>query len=299
MNIYNKKSKVIENTDLYNKQTNYNIKKDNNIDFQDSYNCKNKGTIELNTELDPYNYAVNYFNRKDLKGQEYIYFPAYNQGAGKGFGNLNISNNIRNSESSRTSNENFKVYRESEITNRFNYIDDRFSQSASFQFNRLGDTTRLSTDIKYIDDVDYFKKPNIDTSNNDYYINRDITFTNTNENINEINYDEPKPNQEIINNIEKNNENQRLKQKQRLEKIQEINELIEKLKIKYKNNLTKEIILQELSKNKNPDNKNQTSNNINQTSNNINQKLDYKNYIDKSNLIKIKNPSTINDINAS
>ena len=95
----NKKNKFVENNNnQLNKQPHYDqINNDNCIQnmVKDNYNSKNKTFMELNRNLDPYNYNLSYTNKikKDIKGEEeFIYYSPYNQGPGRGFGNLNINN---------------------------------------------------------------------------------------------------------------------------------------------------------------------------------------------------------------
>ena len=108
-NNLNKKNKFVENV-----QRDILYPKDNTFCVQDTiknnYNTKSKSQFELNKELDPFNYDVNYKNtiRKDIKGsEEFIYYSPYDQGPGRGFGNLNVNNIIRNSDSSRKDTTNF------------------------------------------------------------------------------------------------------------------------------------------------------------------------------------------------
>jgi len=141
----NKKNKFIENLDLqFNKQPYYEPSNEDNI--KPLYNTKNKSSLELKDDFNPYDYDINYFNglKKDTK--EYIYYSPYNQEPGRGFGNLNINNSIRNSESSRININTFKLYRESEILDRFEFIDNRYMTSSNivFPYPRSGDTTRKS-----------------------------------------------------------------------------------------------------------------------------------------------------------
>jgi hypothetical protein len=150
-----KKNKFIE-TNLfdYNKQPNIDIGKKNveseNYLIKNDLQTKIKSQLILKDTFDPYNYELNYNNtlRKDTKGEkEYIYYAAYDQGPGHGFGNLNVNNTIRLGEPSRMETSDFKMFRESEILDRFDFIDNRYAQSNNlvFPFPRSGELTRKST----------------------------------------------------------------------------------------------------------------------------------------------------------
>lgn len=149
-NNFNKKNKFIENHDIHiNKQPFYDQYRDVNMNdiVKDNYNSKNKTSLELKNTLDPFDYELSYCNKikKDVKGQEeFVYYSPYDQGPGRGFGNLNINNTIRNSESSRASSEDFKLQRESEIIDRFQFIDNRYTnpKNVVFPFPRSGENTR-------------------------------------------------------------------------------------------------------------------------------------------------------------
>ena len=150
-----KKNKFIDTKLVdYNKQPNINIGQKNveseNFLIKNDLQSKIKSQLILKDTIDPYNYEVNYNNtlRKDTKGEkEYIYYAAYDQGPGHGFGNLNINNNIRLGEPSRMETSDFKMFRESEILDRFDFIDNRYAQSSNlvFPFPRSGELTRKTT----------------------------------------------------------------------------------------------------------------------------------------------------------
>jgi hypothetical protein len=182
-----KRNKFIDTsiTEL-NRQPHYNVT--HNIDALDdaSFTNKNKTRLQLKETLDPYDYELNYFNRqvKDVKGEnEYIYYSAYDQGPGRGFGNLNTSNQIRLGQSSRETTEDFRIYRESEIINRFEFIDNRYvnPNNLVFPLPRSGENTRK---VNNITDVDLPKnnsrKPdNFDLKQDNYEL---LDFNNTENN---------------------------------------------------------------------------------------------------------------------
>jgi hypothetical protein len=238
---FNKKNKFIENkNNEINKQPYYNY--DNLINLNDitkeNYNSKTKTNIELNKTLDPFNYNLNYVNkiRKDVKGEEeFVYFAPYNQEAGRGFGNLNIGNNIRMSESSRLFTDEFKIYKESEINDRFDYLDNRYSNPDNlvFPFPRSGETTRLINNINNISEYN-FNKPTVTQNDNFSPIfieNKSIL-----------------PNKKIIEDIKEQTEIQKKNQLNYKIKLEKTQLIIDNLKKIYGNSLTKDIIFNELRK---------------------------------------------------
>ena len=135
------KNRYIDTSTLdYNKQPYYEINY-NTFENPNTFVSKSKNNIELKKTLDPYNYNLNYYNKKRLEDNEIVYYPAYDQGPGRGFGNLNINNKIRVGESSRTETDFFKKIRESEKLERFDYIDNRFT-TQNFVLPRHGEVTR-------------------------------------------------------------------------------------------------------------------------------------------------------------
>jgi hypothetical protein len=111
-----KKTKFIDTTNIeYNKQPFYHIDPNYNNQInllKDNYNYKEKNINDnLNNDI--------FFNYK----------PLLNLEPGRGFGNLNVNNEIRNGKSSRSDIEDFKLNRESDLTNRFNLIDTRYLNS--------------------------------------------------------------------------------------------------------------------------------------------------------------------------
>ena len=177
-----KKNKFIEtNLINHNKQPNIdiglkNLDSENNL-IKNNLQSKIKSQIILKDSFDPYNYELNYNNkqlRKDTKGDnEYIYYSAYDQGPGHGFGNLNINNNIRLGEQSRMETSDFKMFRESEILDRFDFIDNRYSQSKNlvFPFPRSGELTRKSTYYNNDLNLSQYNKYNLEDINNNNNLN--------------------------------------------------------------------------------------------------------------------------------
>jgi hypothetical protein len=65
-------------------------------------------------------------------------------GAGRGFGNLKISNDIRNGEDSRSQNNKFKKIKEAEVIDRFEFLDKDLQNPRNLilPFPRGGEITR-------------------------------------------------------------------------------------------------------------------------------------------------------------
>lgn len=283
---FNKKNKFIENTfsenfslnggvDMHiNKQPFYDNLRDVNMNdiVKNNYNTRNKSQLELKDTLDPYDYELPYNNaiKKDIKGQEeFVYYSPYDQGPGRGFGNLNVNNTIRNSESSRLSSEDFKLYRESEIIDRFDFIDNRYTnpKNVVFPFPRSGEMTRKNE----LDDEQTLFADNI----NKYNFNTELTkqkysvpVSNSSlieSNIPEIDYsninlsnesksgyimsEAPKPNNNLIVDINNKNEEQRRKQEIYMKKLKYVESVIAKLKLQYGASLTKEMISEYITNN--------------------------------------------------
>ena len=144
-----KKNKFVD-TNYYdfNKQPFYEVNKNGNSQInliKDNYNCKEKIQITLKDNLDPYNYNLNYYDSiKRIFTEENNYLQLLNQEPGRGFGNLNINNEIRIGDEGRIDTQDFKNYRESEINDRFDFIDNRFinPQNLVLPFPRSGIHTR-------------------------------------------------------------------------------------------------------------------------------------------------------------
>jgi len=255
----NKKNKFIENNNnKLNKQPYYEQINNNNCIhniIKDNYNSKTKSALELTDNLNPYNYNLSYENKikKDLKGEEsFIYYSPYNQGPGRGFGNLHINNMIRKSESSRYDNEDFKLFRESEIYNRFDFLDNRFSNPNNlvFPFPRSGENTRkvantLLENSQNINEYNFNKPNKIKISNENTKIANENTKI-ANENTKIVN-ENNQPNKQIIDSINYTNNQQKIRQEKYKELQIELQNKINQLKIKYGPKLTRQIIVKELN----------------------------------------------------
>ena len=114
---------------------------------------KTKAKIEMTQYLHPNNYEIPVANVVQRKEDNTTYFPGYDTGPGRGFGNLNVSNNIRTGDFTRTETKVFKAEKESEMLERWEFIDDRFAkpQNLVMEMPRGGETTRkLQNDLTCI-----------------------------------------------------------------------------------------------------------------------------------------------------
>ena len=134
---------------------------------------KHKTNIELVDKLHPNNYEVSVSNKKSveeniepsekhsfseatlgkkskdflpIESKENVYFPGYGTGPGRGFGNLGISNSIRIGDFTRTETKVFKSTKESEVIDRWGFIDDRYQNPHNLvmELPRGGESTRKS-----------------------------------------------------------------------------------------------------------------------------------------------------------
>lgn len=105
---------------------------------------KNKLDVALVENLNPNNYAIPVANITQREQDEKFYYPAYFTGPGSGFGNLNISSSIRIGDFTRTETKVFKAQKESEVIERWDFIDDRWAKAENLvmEMPRGGDTTR-------------------------------------------------------------------------------------------------------------------------------------------------------------
>ena len=137
------------NTDLNNNKT----KKSDVIDDElklkaPKLESNDKPNVELIKELNPNNYNISIENvKKNKKEDSSFYLSGYETGPGRGFGNLNISNDIRLGNDSRGESKDFKIKKESEVIDRWQYIDTRFQNvnNVVMEIPRGGETTRKKT----------------------------------------------------------------------------------------------------------------------------------------------------------
>jgi hypothetical protein len=105
---------------------------------------RQKTKMEMVGELHPNNYAIPVANVIKTENDEKFYYSAYFTGPGAGFGNLNVSSSIRVGDFTRTETKNFKAQKESELIDRWQFIDDRFAtpENLVMELPRGGDSTR-------------------------------------------------------------------------------------------------------------------------------------------------------------
>jgi hypothetical protein len=222
MNNLNKKNKFITNSCLdYNKQPYYEVKKNDTAQInikKNNFNTKDKVQVVLKDNFDPYNYNLNYFNnikknKEDKDDKSTTYFSTYNQGPGRGVGNMSINNTIRLGDAGREDNNNFKSFKESEIIDRFDFIDNRFTNPINvvFPFPRSGENTRkvqtIDNQTNFINEYQW-TTPNL--VKKEVYQQHDKAYN--------FSYEPSElPNSNLINQINENNKNQRSKQKIRLD----------------------------------------------------------------------------------
>jgi hypothetical protein len=105
----------------------------------------------LRDEIRPNNYNVSLINTTTNETKiPHLRIDGVDVGAGRGFGNLNISNDIRNGEDSRLENHKFKRIKEAEVIDRFDFLDKNYQnpQNLILPFPRGGDLTRKKPIIR-------------------------------------------------------------------------------------------------------------------------------------------------------
>ncbi len=114
---------------------------------------KDKIQMKLNDNFTPNDYNINYSNslRKDNIEHTGFYYNTRDVGPGRGFGNLNISNDIRNGNASREDTHNFKEQREGQqlFDYQFQYLDRNFQDPNHLvmPIPRGGDMTRKQNQL--------------------------------------------------------------------------------------------------------------------------------------------------------
>jgi len=245
-----KKNKFVDtNYYNFNKQPFYEIDKNENLQInliKDNYNDKEKIQITLKDNFDPHNYNLNYYDSiKRTFTEENNYLQLLNQEPGRGFGNLNINNEIRTGDEGRIDTHEFKNYRESEVNNRFDFIDNRFinPQNLVLPFPRSGIHTRKVINFNSQLDIDANFNDNIDFNDNfDFNDNNDNNDANFNDNLTYGFMSNPSefPNNNIINNINQHNLNEKQQQIDYMNKIKSLKEDIYDKSIQYQKKLVAE-----------------------------------------------------------
>lgn len=126
----------------YEKKSNI-IEQETNL-ISPSIGTRQKTQIELPKHIHPNNYSIPIENKLQKELNEKIYFSGYDTGPGKGFGNLSVSNDIRIGNFTRLETKDFKINKESELINRWEYIDNRFNNpnNVVMDIPRGGESTR-------------------------------------------------------------------------------------------------------------------------------------------------------------
>lgn len=106
-----------------------------------------KTQVGMVEDLHPNNYAIPVGNTVATANDEAFYYTGYFTGPGQGFGNLNVSNEIRIGDYTRTETKNFKATKESEVLERWEYIDERYAtpDHLIMDIPRGGETSRKPT----------------------------------------------------------------------------------------------------------------------------------------------------------
>jgi len=154
-NIYKKDKFILNNNYNFNNNRVLDIK--NNIDNESKlitpiFEDKEKTQIVLSDTLDPKNYSLNYYDsKKDTNNIIDFYYNNTNQGPGRGFGDLNISNDIRNCNQSRSNTKIFKKEQESKqiFEFQFQYLDKNFQDPNHIvmPIPRGGESTRTQKQL--------------------------------------------------------------------------------------------------------------------------------------------------------
>ena len=105
---------------------------------------KQKTKVELKEQMHPHNYNVDLKSDNIRKTKSYTSYYGDHYGPGKGFGNVDTNNNIRNGKSTRLENETFYKKQESTINNRQDILFKNYQNPKNLilPFPRGGEITR-------------------------------------------------------------------------------------------------------------------------------------------------------------
>lgn len=123
---------------------------------------KDKTQVKLKNIFHPSDYNLNYEDnlRKDNIQKTGFYYNNRDVGPGRGFGNLNISNDIRNGDASRLDTKEFKEVKEAEqfFDYQFQYLDRNFQDPNHIvmPIPRGGESTRKQNQLS----VNTMRNPN-------------------------------------------------------------------------------------------------------------------------------------------
>jgi hypothetical protein len=125
-------------------------------------NSKDKTQVKLKKSFHPSDYNLNYEDnlRKDHTQKTGFYYNNRDVGPGRGFGNLNISNDIRNGDASRLDTKEFKEYKEAQqfFDYQFQYLDKNYQDPNHIvmPIPRGGESTRKQNQLS----VNTMRNPN-------------------------------------------------------------------------------------------------------------------------------------------
>jgi hypothetical protein len=121
---------------------------------------KRKIKLELTKQLNPNIFDRPITNMSKEKNSNICYYPPQEKGAGHGFGNLSISNQIRFGDNTRMDTKVFKANKESQLIDRWDFIDDRYQNPNNLvmQLPRGGDSTRSQSDDLNYDKIEKNKE---------------------------------------------------------------------------------------------------------------------------------------------
>jgi hypothetical protein len=119
-------------------------------------NSRDKTQLKLENEFSPNNFEVVYKNclKKDVKDEKHIiYYANRDIGAGRGFGNLKVSNDIRLGNQGRNDNEkpeSRENMEQKQTENRWYYLDKNVQdpQNLIMPFPRGGESTRKQNAVQ-------------------------------------------------------------------------------------------------------------------------------------------------------
>jgi hypothetical protein len=126
-------------------------------------NSKDKTQMKLKKYFHPSDYNLNYSDnlRKDNVQKTGFYYNNRDVGPGRGFGNLNISNDIRYGDASRNNTKEFKETKEAQqfFDYQFQYLDKNFQDPNHIvmPIPRGGESTRKQNQLS----VNTMRSPNV------------------------------------------------------------------------------------------------------------------------------------------
>ena len=120
--------------------------------LKSTINSKDKVQLKLKNEFNPSDYSLFYTNNTNNKEkQDEFYYNNKDISAGRGFGNLNISNEIRYGSASRNNTKELKEQQETKqlFDFQFQYLDKNFQDPSHIVMNlpRGGDSTRKQNQL--------------------------------------------------------------------------------------------------------------------------------------------------------